>query len=122
MIVLTQVIRNYRVLSAGDRFQLTIRDATSSSVIIDEEITSDRVIDYVASFRFAFEDGTCPGFHLTAIFAHSASLPIEIQNAVLYSDLPDDKRKRFLDTIGTRPYVAPAPGRWRELFFGRKKR
>jgi len=27
-----------------------------------EEITSDRVIDFIASFRFAMEDGKCLGF------------------------------------------------------------
>lgn len=122
MIVLTQVIRNFRKLHAGDRFCLTIRDATSSSVIIDEEITSDRVIDYIASFRFALDDGTCPGFHLTGIFANSNELPVEIQNAVLYSDLPDDKRKRFLETIGTRPYTGDrATWNWKDWLFGKKK-
>ena len=122
MIVLTQVIRTTRVLCSGDRFQLCIRDALNSSVIIDEQVTSKRVIDYVASFRFALDDGTCPGFHLTGIFANYAQLPIEIQNAVLYSDLPDNKRKRFLETIGTRPYTGDrATWNWKDWLFGEKK-
>lgn len=100
MIVITSLNRNYRLLFPGDHFTMTVRDSLGCRVAIDEIVTVSRTINYIASFRFALEDGTCPGFHLTGVFANAAELPIELQNAVMFEDLPDDKKLRFAQSCG----------------------
>jgi len=100
MIVITSLNRTPRQISPGDIFNLVITDKLGSEVVIKETVTVAKTLDFVASFRFALEDGTCPGFHLTGIFANSAELPAEIQNAVMIDDLPADKYQRFVSSCG----------------------
>jgi len=63
----------------GDTFNFTVKDSLGCEVVIREEITSRKLIDFIASFRFALADGTCPGFHLTGIFGCKSELPDEIK-------------------------------------------
>lgn len=100
MIVITSLNRSKKYAMPGDRFILTITDDFGAECTINEEVTVNRLIDYVASFRFALEDGTCPGFHLTGIFANSKELPEEIKNAVMFEDLSPDQRVRFKESVG----------------------
>ena len=102
MIVITSLNTNPRYVEPGDAFHLTISDATGCSVVINEEITVSKIIDFVASFRFALSDGTCPGFHLTGIFGCSSELPEEIKNAVMFEDLPKEQKDNFINSIGTK--------------------
>lgn len=101
MIVITSLNREQRHLLPGDRFNLEVSDATGGKVLISETITEAKVIDFIASFRFALEDGRCPGFHLTGIFANSNELPQEIANAKMLADLTPEQLQNFLATIGT---------------------
>lgn len=100
MIVITKLSRIERYVCPGDEFHLTITDDMGCDVIIREEITVKKVIDFIASFRFAMEDGTCPGFHLTGIFANSKELPEEMQTAKMLEDLTKDQYKNFVDSVG----------------------
>lgn len=98
MIVITTLIDSIRFVQPGDIFSLTLEDATGSEILISEKITEHKVIDFIASFRFALEDGTCPGFHLTGIFANRAELPKEIREAVMFDDLTPKQKQRFIET------------------------
>lgn len=100
MIVITKLNRVERYVCPGDHFCLTITDDMGCDVIIHEEITVNKVIDFIASFRFAMEDGTCPGFHLTGIFANSKELPEEMKTAKMLGDLTKDQYKNFADSVG----------------------
>lgn len=100
MIVLTSVNKIKCSLLVGDTFQMRITDGLEHKVLIQEEIAIDQVVDFVASYRFALEDGTCPGFHLSGIFGNSKELPIEIQNAIRFEDLPPDKKENFINSVG----------------------
>jgi len=100
MIVITHLNRTARHVLPGDCFNLIVSDKFGCEVVIREEITVAKTLDYMATFRFALEDGTCPGFHLTGIFANSAELPAEIQSAVMIDDLPPDKYQRFVSSCG----------------------
>lgn len=102
MIVITSLNTTPRYLMAGDRFCLTVHDALGSKVVVEEEITVAKTIDYVASFRFALDDGTCPGFHLTGVFANKAELPRELAEAKLLEDLTDEQYQRFVASVGTK--------------------
>lgn len=102
MIVITSICRTPRVVEPGDRFRLSVRDDQGEIICIEEEITENKVIDFVASYRFALDDGTCLGFHLSGFFGNSAELPLEIQQAVRVDDLTPAQRERFLATVGTR--------------------
>lgn len=102
MIVITSLNTTPRKVEPGDRFRLCVRDQTNCEIVIDEEITVARTIDFIASFRFALEDGTCSGFHLTGIFANRATLPIELQNARMFTELPPEQRERFIASCGTK--------------------
>lgn len=102
MIVITHLNRTPRVVFPGDYFNLTVSDKFGCEVVIREEITVAKTLDFIATFRFALEDGTCPGFHLTGIFANSQELPVEIQNAVMIEDLPPDKYQRFVSSCGVK--------------------
>ncbi len=100
MIVITHLDEREFYVYRGDRFQLTISDTMNSTVCIDEEITGKRKINFMASFRFALEDGNCAGFHLAGIFANSKELPEEIKNAVLFKDLTKQQKENFLSSVG----------------------
>lgn len=100
MIVITSLDTTPKVLLPGDEFHLTVTDATGSQVVIRETITVEKTIDFIASFRFALEDGTCPGFHLMGVFACRSELPIELQNAVVLNDLSPEQRERFIASVG----------------------
>ena len=100
MIVLTSVTKSNRRVMPVDVFCFTVADCTGSEVLIQETITVTKNIDYIASFRFALEDGTCPGFHLMGIFANSEELPTEIKNAVLFEDLTVRQRIKFVNSLG----------------------
>ncbi len=74
MIIITKLLDTVRRVYPGDSFNLTISDDLGCQILISEEITVAKTIDFIASFRFALEDGTCPGFHLTGIFANKDEL------------------------------------------------
>lgn len=89
----------------GDKFKLTIInniigiEAPVGEVVIEEVITKHMVIDFVASFRFALEDGTCDGNHLAGIFANSRELPKEIKAGVMIDDLTPEQFENFKKSV-----------------------
>lgn len=100
MIVITSLSKITRYVYGGDTFNLTISDGMNHQVIIKEEITLTKKIDFIASYRFALEDGTCPGFHLCGIFGNRKELPEEIKNAKMIDDLSKKQRKNFIKSVG----------------------
>jgi hypothetical protein len=86
----------------GDEFHLTIKDGLNYEVVISEKITVNKVIDFIASFRFALEDGTCPGFHLMGVFACKSELPEELKNAVMLNDLTKKQYANFAKSVGVK--------------------
>lgn len=100
MIIITHLNKTPRHVCPGDTFNLTITDDLNCEVIICEEITVKKTIDFVASFRFALEDGTCPGFHLIGIFANSKELPKEMQEAVMLENLTKEQYENFEKSVG----------------------
>lgn len=103
MIVLTYVKKDTsRIVQPGDEFHLTISDAFNTEVVIREQITKHKVIDFIATYCFTLEDGTVPGFHLAGIFGNQGELPEEIKNAIPVYDLPEEKLKNFITTCGKR--------------------
>jgi len=100
MIVITKLIDSVRYVIPGDEFHMTIHDATGCEVIIREKITVSKVINFIATFRFALEDGICPGFHLTGIFANKDELPVEMKNAKTLSQLTKEQLKNFTESVG----------------------
>ena len=101
MIVFTSIATAARSVAPGDEFALTITDGMGCSVLVTEKITEYKVIDFIASFRFALPDGTCPGFHLMGVFAVKSELPDELANGIRVEDLTEAQRKRFMATCGT---------------------
>lgn len=109
MIVITRLIETPKFLVPNDEFCLRVSDVTGCEVVITERVTVTKVIDFIASFRFALEDGTCPGFHLTGVFANKAELPKELREAVLIEDLSPEQYANFVRTVGVeRPGEEPA--------------
>ena len=102
MIVITNLDNTPREVYPGDQFNLSVTDQTGTTVIIKGEITVTKIIDFIATFRFALEDGTVPGFHLMGVFACQNELPIEFQNAVMLGDLTDTQHENFIASIGTK--------------------
>lgn len=100
MIVITSLNTTPRVVFPGDEFHLRVTDLTGSEVVIRETITVEKTIDFIASFRFALEDGTCPGFHLMGVFACRSELPQELQDAVMLDNLSPEQRERFVASVG----------------------
>ncbi len=90
----------YKYVCAGDEFSLTISDGKNSEVMLREVFTQDKVIDYVAVFRFASTDGTCKGFHVCGIFANTMELPDELKNAISVQDLSEIQRHNFMNSCG----------------------
>lgn len=101
MIVITQLNRRKRHLSPGDTFSVTYRDVnTGQEDKFVEEITITAVIDFMCVFRFAEEDGTVIGFHLSGFFGNSKNLPKEMQEAVHIDDLTTQQRANFDRSYG----------------------
>lgn len=100
MIVITSLSEISRHVCQGDTFNLTIHDGMHHEVIIKEEITVTKEINFIASYRFALEDGTCPGFHLCGIFGNSKELPKEIREAKMFDDLTRKQQKKFVKSVG----------------------
>lgn len=100
MIVITSFVETTRVVTDGDEFQLRISDKTGSEMFIRETITESKVLDYIASYRFALDDGTVVGFHLSGVFANKAELPKELQEAVFIEDLSREQYENFVRTCG----------------------
>ena len=67
-------------------------------MIVLTEVT--RVIDFIASFRFAMEDEKCLGFHLSGFIGNSKELPKEIQEAKQFEDLTEMQRKYLAESVG----------------------
>lgn len=101
MIVITYVDRLPRIVLPGDSFRLTISDAFESKVIIEEEIIVNKTIDFIASYRFAREDGSCEGFHLSGIFGIYNELPQEMKNAKYFEQLTPIQQINFRSSVGT---------------------
>ena len=102
MIVVTSLSNRSRSLVEGDEFCLTVTDAMGCEVMIRETVTVSKVIDYIASYRFALEDGTCPGFHLSGVFANQAELPEELRNAKMLEDLTPEQYANFERSVGVK--------------------
>lgn len=100
MIVITSLNETARFVAPGDTFNLTIEDGMKCTVLIKEKITVYKEINYIASFRFALEDGSCPGFHLTGIFANKKELPKEIAEGVMFDDLTPAQKDKFVKSCG----------------------
>lgn len=95
MLVLLDVrTEEYRVVP-GDKFSMVIKGDT----LISETVTAAKTINFTATYCFAREDGTCPGVHMCGFFGNAAELPDEIRNVVHYHALPEDKRRRFLESV-----------------------
>lgn len=115
MIVITKLYEGERYVCPGDEFQLCIKDDLFCEVLIRETITVSKVINFIASFRFALEDGTCPGFHLTGVFANKDELPKELKDAVMLEDLTPEQYANFAKSVGIKlggPFKAPKWWLW----------
>jgi hypothetical protein len=102
MIVITHKNETVRCVMSGDTFNLSIDDQMGCHVIIREEIKVNKVIDFIASFRFALDDGTCPGFHLMGVFACKSELPEELKKAVMLEDLTPKQYENFVKSVGVK--------------------
>ncbi len=103
MIVLTSVNESRVIYTVpGDEFRMTVKDMMGSEVLIREEIITYRRIDYIASYRFCLEDGTCPGFHLCGIFGSKAELPKEMKQAVRIEDLTEEQHANLVKSVGVK--------------------
>ena len=100
MIVITGLDPSVRHVCAGDEFHLTIKDGTGTEVLISEEITVDKTIDFISGYRFALEGDTCPGFHLCGIFGNKKELPEEFKRAKLLADLSPEQYANFRKSVG----------------------
>jgi len=100
MIVITSLNTTSRWVCPGDEFRLTITDGLDCEVMINETITVEKEINFIASFRFALEDGTCPGFHLTGVFANKDELPKELREAKLLEELTKEQYRNFKKSVG----------------------
>ena len=100
MIVITSLSEVDWYVLPGDEFCLTVTDEFGHHLIISEMITVSKVINYVASYRFALEDGSCPYFHLSGIFANKNALPREMKEAVLLENLTPEQRSNFVASVG----------------------
>lgn len=100
MIVLTSVNNQTFSLCPGDEFHLTVKDEMGFHILVKEVVTVNKTINFVASFRFAFDDGTCPSFHLCGFFGNKEELPSEMENAVMLGDLTVEQLSNFKRTVG----------------------
>ena len=99
MIVLTYVSNYSRHVLPGDEFHMTVTDGTGTDVVVREVITVAKKIDFMAAYRFALEDGTCPSFPLCGIFGNRRELPKEIKEAVRLEDLTEQQYNNFIAII-----------------------
>lgn len=100
MIIITSLsTKSFRVIR-GDKFTLSITDRLGLTIQIEEVINTNKIIDFIATYRFAEKDGSCIGFHLSGIFANKDKLPKEMVEAVLFENLTDSQKKRFVDSVG----------------------
>lgn len=102
MIILTYKFDKPFHVHPGDTFRITITDNFKCEVVIQEEIITERIIDFVASFRYADNDGFCSTFNLCGIFAESRNLPVEFRDVVLYHDLPAHIKENFIRSCNTK--------------------
>ena len=103
MVILTSVHEgDPRFVIPGDTFRLTVgnRYNFGETVILEEEITEAKTIDYYCSFRFARDDGTLVGFHLCGFFGNRNELPDEIRNGVRIQDLTPEQYGNMCRSIG----------------------
>jgi hypothetical protein len=96
LIILITVKECDYTIYPGDTFSLTIND----DIIVSETFTEKRVINYVATFVFAKENGSVLSSNACGIFGNKNDLPEEIKNAVYWEDLPIDKRNNFISSAG----------------------
>ena len=102
MIVITSLNPVERHVAPGDEFRLTIKDALGSEVIVSETITVEKTLDFIASYRFTLEDGTCPGFHLCGIFGNKKELPEEFKTAKQLHELSEEQLENFKRSVGVK--------------------
>jgi hypothetical protein len=102
MIVITSLSERSRFVCEGDEFRMTITDNMGCEVVIREIITVSKTIDFIATYRFALEDGTCPGFHLCGIFGVKKELPKEIEEATMLGALTSAQYENFANSVGVR--------------------
>ena len=102
MIVFTSVKRDRYELVAGDTFNLTVSDKFHGKTVISEKITKNFFVDFVASYRFAGQDGTVISPHLCGIFGQSDNLPSEFAGAVMFDDLTQEQKRNFANSCGTK--------------------
>ncbi len=102
MIVITSLSEWVKHVLPGETFRLTVKDMLGCEVIIEEEITVSKKIDFIASYRFCLEDGTCPGFHLCGIFGNKAELPKEMIRAVRIEDLTKEQHENLVKSVGVK--------------------
>lgn len=95
MIVITSMVEGNWYANSGDNFCLQVGD----KIIIEETVSKSMFIDFVASFRFCLEDGTCVGNHLAGIFAKKAELPKEIREAKTIKDLTLAQQINFAKNV-----------------------
>jgi len=100
MIVITNLSERVYHTLPGDVFCLKVTSNGTEESVIEETITQTRTLDFICSFRFAADDGTVQGFHLSGFFGDKNNLPDEMKNAVMMDDLPPDKKKRFTESAG----------------------
>jgi hypothetical protein len=100
MIVITGKNETERCVVPGDTFQLTVTEQGNQEIIIEELITEMKTINFICSFRFTLDDGSCPGFHLSGFFGNKDELPREIEEAVLLEDLTEEQRKNLEKSVG----------------------
>lgn len=100
MIVITSLSERSWLVCEGDEFRMTVADNLGCEILIREEITVSKMIDFIATYRFALEDGTCPGFHLCGIFGNKEELPKEIEEAKMLDDLTPEQYENFSNSVG----------------------
>lgn len=101
MIVLISVCEREYWAEEGDVFRLTVTRHLHEDVIIEEEIVGEpRPINFIASFIFALDDGTCPSYHLCGFFGDKDNLPEEIGNAKNFTELTETQQNNFIKSVG----------------------
>lgn len=101
MIIITSLKEREYCVCKGDKFNLSISGVDKDDVIISEEINITGIINYIASFRFAQDNGKCIGFNLCGFFGNKDYLPKEIKEAVMVQDLTEEQKSNFIETCGT---------------------
>lgn len=102
MIVITAVTLQEFHVCPGDTFTLSVSNyPNGEKIVITEKITKTSHIDYMCSYQFCNEDGSCNSFNLNGFFGQKDNLPIEIQNAKYINDLTKSQKEKFLATSNT---------------------